>query len=441
MAHYTLRCVECGQIYDDSEKGFLLDCPEGHGPSMLQADYSVPGFEPVETAKGLYRYQHWLPIRRTFSRAPQTVVFQSDAFCDKLGLENLYFAFNGYWPEREGGMPTCSFKELEAATVLARIPKGEERTIVVSSAGNTGRAFLEYGSLFKINTMVVVPEFALPQMWTTVPKADCVKLVVLKDADYFDAIQLANHICELEPFFAEGGAKNVARRDGMGTVILAAAEAMKTMPHHYFQAVGSGTGAIATWEMAWRLMADGIYGQWLPRLHLSQSESFTIMADAWAAQSRDLPDIPEDEARAAALKAYSPVLSNRKPPYSLTGGLFDAMTECAGLFYVPSDEQARKAGELFRELEGIDLDKAAQVCLASLFIAKETGAIGEDHLHREGDRRHRRRPRDSRESHGRRRGTRPCRRHRHSRHAGCRLHKIAGQSGRYPQSARIVINP
>ena len=55
------------------------------------------------------------------------------------------------------------------------------------------------------------------------------------------------------------------------------------------------------------------------------------------------------------------------------------MTECAGLFYVPSDEQARKAGELFRELEGIDLDKAAQVCLASLFIAKETGAIGEDH--------------------------------------------------------------
>ncbi|MBO7619801.1 MAG: pyridoxal-phosphate dependent enzyme, partial [Victivallales bacterium] len=220
MAHYTLRCVECGQIYDDSDKGFLLDCPENHGPSMLQADYSVNGFEPVESAKGFYRYQHWLPIRRTFSRAPKTIVFQSDAFCDRLGLENLYFAFNGYWPEREGGMPTCSFKELEAASVLARIPKGEERTIVVSSAGNTGRAFLEYASQFKINTMVVVPEFALPQMWTTVPKADCVKLVVLKDADYFDAIQLANHICELEPFFAEGGAKNVARRDGMGTVIL-----------------------------------------------------------------------------------------------------------------------------------------------------------------------------------------------------------------------------
>ncbi|MBR6059742.1 MAG: cysteate synthase [Victivallales bacterium] len=378
MAHYTLRCVECGQIYDDSEKGFLLDCQEAHGPSMLQADYAVNGFEPVDSAKGLFRYQHWLPIRRTFSRAPQTIVFQSDALSNKLELENLYFAFNGYWPERDGGMKTCSFKELEAASILARIPKGEERTIVVSSAGNTGRAFLEYGSQFKINTMVVVPEFALPQMWTTVPKADCVKLVVLKDADYFDAIQLANHICELEPFFAEGGAKNIARRDGMGTVILAATEEMKCIPQHYFQAVGSGTGAIATWEMAWRLIMDGQFGQRLPRFHLSQSEAFTILADAWVAQSRDLPDIPEDEARAAALKAYSPVLSNRKPPYGLTGGLFDALSETGGLFYVPSDEQSKKAGELFQEFEGIDLDKAAQVCLASLFIAKEQGTVGED---------------------------------------------------------------
>ena len=103
------------------------------------------------------------------------------------------------------------------------------------------------------------------------------------------------------------------------------------------------------------------------------------MADAWNAQSRDLPDIPEDEARAAALKAYSPVLSNRKPPYSLAGGLFDAMCETAGTFYVPTDEQAKNAGELFQKLEGIDLDKAAQVCLASLFIAKENGVLGDDH--------------------------------------------------------------
>ncbi len=366
---YTLRCVECGKVFDDVEKGFLLNCDENHGPAMLQADYSVDGFEPVASVKGIYRYQNWLPIRKTFERSPETIVFQNETISEKLGLENLYFAFNGYWPERNGGMPTASFKELEAASVLARLPETEQRSIVISSAGNTGRAFLEYGSQFKINTMVVVPEFALPQMWTTIPKADCVKLVVLKDADYFDAIQLANHICELEPYFPEGGAKNVARRDGMGTVMLAGTEAINAIPDHYFQAVGSGTGAIAAWEMAWRLITDGQFGQHLPRLHLSQAESFTILADAWAKQSRTLPEIPEEEARAAAMKAYSPVLSNRKPPYGPTGGLFDALAESLGLFYVPTDEQAKRAGELFQDLEGIDLDKAAEVCLASLFNA------------------------------------------------------------------------
>ena len=220
----------------------------------------------------------------------------------------------------------------------------------------------EYGSQFESTRWSSYPDSHFRKCGHN-PQSRCVKLVVLKDADYFDAIQLANHICELEPFFPEGGAKNVARRDGMGTVMLAGTEAINAIPDHYFQAVGSGTGAIAAWDMAWRLITDGQVGQHLPRLHLSQAESFTIMADAWAKQSRTLPEIPEEEARAAARKAYSPVLSNRKPPYGPTGGLFDALAESLGLFYVPTDEQAKRAGELFQDLEGIDLDKAAEVCL------------------------------------------------------------------------------
>ena len=46
-------------------------------------------------------------------------------------------------------------------------------------------------------------------------------------------------------FIAEGGAKNVARRDGMGTTVLSAVTTIGEIPDAYFQAVGSGTGAIA----------------------------------------------------------------------------------------------------------------------------------------------------------------------------------------------------
>jgi len=50
---------------------------------------------------------------------------------------------------------------------------------------------------------------------------------------------------------------NVARRDGMGTVMLEAAVTIGRAPDHYFQAVGSGTGGIAAWEASLRLKQDG----------------------------------------------------------------------------------------------------------------------------------------------------------------------------------------
>ena len=62
----------------------------------------------------------------------------------------------------------------------------------------------------------------------------------------------------------EGGAKNVARRDGMGTVMLDAAVTIGRMPDYYFQAIGSGTGGIAAWEAALRLRDDGRFGTRLP---------------------------------------------------------------------------------------------------------------------------------------------------------------------------------
>jgi len=58
--------------------------------------------------------------------------------------------------------------------------------------------------------------------------------------DYTDAINLAGRIAKL-PGIVEGGARNVARRDGMGTLMLDAAVTLGKMPDHYFQAVGSGT--------------------------------------------------------------------------------------------------------------------------------------------------------------------------------------------------------
>jgi len=51
------------------------------------------------------------------------------------------------------------------------------------------------------------------------------------------------------------------------------------------------------------------------------------------------------------------------------------MTATDGRMYAVSNEEARAAGTLFTELEGIDLDPAAAVCTASLIRACGNGSI------------------------------------------------------------------
>jgi cysteate synthase len=200
--------------------------------------------------------------------------------------------------------------------------------------------------------------------------------VIAVRGDYTDAIRFSREVCFLPGYIEEGGARNVARRDGMGTVMLDAAVTIGRMPDYYFQAIGSGTGGIAAWESAVRLQEDGRFGTTLPSLHLSQNLPFVPMVSAWNDRRRnivaetDMPDAP-----AAISRVYSDVLTNREPPYAIPGGVFDAMSATDGRMYAVTNEEARAAGTLFTELEGIDLDPAAAVCTASLIRACETGSI------------------------------------------------------------------
>lgn len=375
--HYRLACLHCGETFEEPEESFLLGCRSEHPPALLRAVYREKSFKVDASSPGIFRYSEWLPTRRILHSAGAPVVYRSLALSKRLGLDRLFISFSGYWPERGAFLESCSFKELEALAVYARLPDGMRKSLVVCSAGNTGRAFLNIGSLHGIPTLVVVPQAALADMWMTRGKHPSVRLAVLEaPADYLDAIELGDAICGLDRFSPEGGARNVARRDGLGTVLLAACEEIGEIPMHYFQAVGSGTGGIAAWEMSMRLREDGRFEGRKTRLHLVQNEPFAIMTDAWRKGSRQLEAMPESDARERIGRLHSRVLSNRKPPYAIRGGLYDALKDTGGSMYAVTAEEARRAGELFETLEGCDLDPAAEVALAGLIQAVESGLRG-----------------------------------------------------------------
>lgn len=376
---YNLVCCATGRRFED--KGWALADPDCNCPSLVRAEYEVKQFTPRTDLDGFYRFADWLPIRRTLGHSSAPVTYRSEGLAEHLGLDNLYITFSGYWPERGARMETASFKETEAYSVCARLPEDNDRILVVASAGNTARAFAKVCSDNRIPVLISIPEDNLGALWFSNPLDSCVKIIAApKGSDYFDAIALADAVCKSPKFLAEGGAKNVARRDGMGTTLLSAVEVTGRIPDAYFQAIGSGTGTIAVWENNLRLIEDGRFGTHKMRLYPSQNDPFTIMYDSWKQHSRNLVPMSAEEARLAAAEIDAKVLSNRKPPYPLSGGLFDAMEDAGGDIYKVSNSDLHLWQDKFLELEGIDIHNAAAVAVASLAQAVSEGTVRKDEL-------------------------------------------------------------
>lgn len=375
--NYKLMSICSGAIFDD--EGWTLNAPNEATPGLVRAVYDKMQLNVKDESFGLFKFADWLPIHKMIAGSYAPLTYKSKGLSKELGLSNLYITFSGYWPEKGIKMRTCSFKETESYSVCSRLEKDEKRVLVVASAGNTARAFAQVCSDNQIPLLLSVPEDNLSALWFDAPLNDCVKLIAAESGgDYFDAIHLSNIACEMDAFFPEGGAKNVARRDGMATTMLSATTHIGEIPEYYFQAIGSGTGAIAAWEANLRLILDGRFGNRKAKLMVSQNFPFHPIYDAWKANSRELLPFDHDEARRQVEIIEAKVLSNRKPPYSLAGGLFDAMKDAGGDVLLASNEESRAAAELFLKTEGNDIHPAAAVATATLIDAVQKNKIAKD---------------------------------------------------------------
>ncbi len=371
MGDYVLRCLAGGERLEDH---YTLACP--HHPGFVRAEYQAAQLTVRENLPGVFRFSDWLPVRGSVPTRSRPVTFQNRELCRELGLPNLWITFTGYYPERGCYVPTGSFKELEALPTIVRLNEAGGGTLVVASAGNTGRAFAQMSAEFGTRVVLVVPESSADKLWTAGYFDHSSIRLVTVHGDYTDAIKTADIICEAPGFFPEGGGKNIARRDGMGCVMLDAAVTIGKLPEYYFQAVGSGTGGIAAWEAAARLIGDGCFGSVFPELHLSQNLPFVPMVRAWNAGRDHIIDEDMPDAQASIAAVSAPVLTNRTPPYGIRGGVYDAMKSCGGWMYAVENSDAARAASIFAEAEnGIDIDPAAAVAFASLISAVEEGAI------------------------------------------------------------------
>lgn len=379
MGEYELLCLSCGNKIPD---GFTNKCPScGKGQTLIRTEYKEKQLNPINV-RGFWRFLPWLPcLEAGGGFEGKTAVYKSLVLSKELGLRNLYIAFNGYWPEREANLKTCTFKEFEAAPTFQRASEKGIKNLVLPSAGNTARAFISAAGNFEVELFVVVPYSHINRLKLSGEVPDNARIIAVNaDCDYSDAIAFANRMTNELGIVNEDGVHNVARREGLGTVFLEAALHIERIPDHYFQAVGSGTGGIAAWEASSRLLADCRFGNKPVKLHLSQNHPFTPMVDAWKNGSRDLEKMHEENQKKAISEVNAHVLTNRNPPYSIKGGVYDCLKSSDGNMYSIKNNEIVDAKILFLDTEEIDIQPASCVALASLCNAVESNNVDKNDI-------------------------------------------------------------
>ncbi len=369
MLNYTLKCLKTNDEFEDDYTLHYTD------DALIQAEYKKE-FEPLNK-KGVWRYFDWLPTEETSSQVAGTITYHAEELGERLGLSNLWVAFHGYWPEKDALCPTGSFKDMEAVPTIQRMKDHSCKGMICASAGNTARAFTHFCAEDNFPLIVIVADIHAHRIWVQKGmEMDSVKVVVVKDGTYQDAKDVAKTLSKkLTGWQLEGGAHNIARRDGIGSLILNSYEKIGKLPDHYFQAVGGGPGPIGVYEMMERLIDSGHYDGDVAKLHLSQNPEHCPIHNAWQRGSRKLKpeDFPEED-----VEVYSDYLLSETPAYSVVGGVYDVLEATDGETYAVEEDDAIKAGEILEEIEEIDVLTPAKVAFASLIQAKEEGKVDED---------------------------------------------------------------
>ena len=366
---YQLKCLKTNQLLNDE---YTLHHADN---ALLQSVYHQP--LEVQDVEGMWQFEDWLPVSQANELVAGTLTYKAEALGEALGLSNLWVTFHGYWPEKGGLCPTGSFKDLEAVPTIQRLRDHGITGVICASAGNTARAFAHYCGLTDTPLIVIVGEEHAQRLWLRKDHpSESVRLVVLKGGDYADAKGVAKRLAQrLDEWVLEGGVHNVARRDGMGSLMLDAAFTIGQLPDHYFQGIGGGPGPIGTHEMATRLVDEGVFDGPVPRQHVSQNVEHSPIHNAWQAGRDHLvdEDFPDEE-----VDVYSDLLLNAAPAYGQTGGVHDILDDSDGQTCVVEQPVAEAAKSLFEATEGIDILPPGAIALASLQEAIEVGEVEEE---------------------------------------------------------------
>jgi threonine synthase len=200
-------------------------------------------------------------------------------------------------------------------------------------------------------------------------ECDQIVLFALRGASFVEACDEAAAYAKRKNVTGEGGFFNPARREGLKTAFLEAAEQLPQPADWYVQAVSSAMGVWGTHKAAKELMVLGRIPH-LPRLLCVQQESCAPMARAFHDRS---PVIRVSDIVAKPHGIAEAILrGNPTRVYPYVRGI---VNESRGTILAASETEIRQARRMVEDLEGLSPCFTASTAVAGLVRMAREGQI------------------------------------------------------------------
>jgi len=218
MAHYELRCRECGRTWSNQPRSI---CDECFSPLEVTYDYDALRAQVLggtfsresisRRAPNMWRYAELLPLPQGFEpRLPVgfTPLFQAPHLAARLGSE----ARNVYIKNDAVCLPTLSFKDRVVAVALSQAREFGFDTVSCSSTGNLANAVAAHAAREGLKAWIFIPSDLEPAkiLGTNVFGAKVVRIA----GNYDQVNRLCSQIADehrwgfvnvnLRPYYAEG---------------------------------------------------------------------------------------------------------------------------------------------------------------------------------------------------------------------------------------------
>jgi threonine synthase len=211
MAHYELRCRECGKTWGNHPRSICEDC---FSPLEVSYDYgclrgAVTRERIASRAPNIWRYAELLPLPSDYKPSLPvgfTPLFEAPQLGKRFGATNLFIKNDAVC------LPTLSFKDRVVAVALAQARNFGFDTIACSSTGNLANAVAAQAARNGFKAWIFVPADLEPAkiLGTQVFGAKLVRIA----GSYDQVNRLCSQIADehrwgfvnvnLRPYYAEG---------------------------------------------------------------------------------------------------------------------------------------------------------------------------------------------------------------------------------------------